>query len=228
MENYCNQNNYVSEARIRAVFKRTYLYMVAALVISGGLAYVVASSMSEELFVLCPICVVLEFIVLIAGSVSIRKRKTGLAKFLFFFYSVLNGASMSYIFIIYDLGSVTSIFFVTAITFAVLAIIGSVTKKDLTTIGRVGLMALIGVIVASIVNIFVGSSVLDLGITILGLALFIGITAYDAQKIKKLAMLTDMSIENIALFGAFELYLDFVNIFIRLLSLFGGGRISRD
>ena len=128
---------------------------------------------------------------------------------------------------VYALTSIANVFFITAGTFAVMAFIGYTTKKDLTSLGRMLFMGLIGIIIATVVNIFLGSSMLNMIVSYVGILVFIGLTAYDSQKIKRLlytADSTDESAQKSALLGSLTLYLDFINLFLMLLRIFGGNR----
>lgn len=158
-------------------------------------------------------------------SAGINRLSLTSATLLFVVYSVLNGVTMSFIFLVYTMTSVASVFFITAGTFAVMAFIGYTTKKDLTSIGRLALMALIGIIIATIVNIFfTKSGTFDLILSYLGVAVFVGLTAYDSQKIKRMLMMQEdggEQAQKVALLGALSLYLDFINLFLYLLRIFG-------
>jgi FtsH-binding integral membrane protein len=143
---------------------------------------------------------------------------------LFLLYSALNGLTMSIIFLIYTSASIASTFFITAGTFGVMSAYGYFTKKDLTSIGNIAFMGLIGIIIASIVNIFLQSSMLYWLVTYAGVLVFVGLTAYDTQKIKKMSLEMDIESEEGskgAIMGALALYLDFINMFIFLLRIFG-------
>jgi hypothetical protein len=146
------------------------------------------------------------------------------ATLLFLLYSVLNGATLSSIFLIYSVDSIATTFFVTAGTFGVMALYGAVTKQDLSKLGNILVMALIGVIIATVVNLFLKNGLLDMVVSGIGVLVFVGLTAYDTQKIK--LMLADAeageTTEKIALLGALSLYLDFVNLFLHLLRFMGG------
>jgi FtsH-binding integral membrane protein len=134
---------------------------------------------------------------------------------------------MSFIFLAYTRTSIASVFLITAGTFAVMALIGYTTKTDLSSMGKILFMALIGVILATIVNLFLKSSMFDYILSWIGVAVFVGLTAYDTQKIKQMLMYQDEADERgqkVALLGALSLYLDFINLFIHLLRIFG----SRD
>ena len=146
---------------------------------------------------------------------------------MFVAYSVINGAMLSSIFMIYTAASIASVFFITAATFAVMALIGYTTKTDLTSVGKILFMALIGLVIATIVNMFIGSSTLTMICSYVGVLIFVGLTAYDSQKIKNMLMQAPdagESSQKLALLGALTLYLDFINLFIYLLRIFGDRR----
>ena len=144
---------------------------------------------------------------------------------MFVLYSIINGALLSFIFLAYTQSSIATVFFITAGTFAAMAFVGYTTKTDLSSLGKYLLMALIGIIIATLVNVFfVKSSILDLGISYLGVLIFVGLTAYDTQKIKNMLLQAPDAGEQAqkyALLGALSLYLDFINLFIYLLRIFG-------
>ena len=145
------------------------------------------------------------------------------AKILFCAYSFLTGLTFSSIFVIYEITSIIFVFGITALLFLIFALIGYFTKIDLTKIGIYLFMALLGVIICSIINMFVGSETFDLGITIICLLIFIIYIAYDIQVVKRnLYQIPEE--DNLAIYGALQLYLDFINIFLRLLQLFGNRR----
>lgn len=143
---------------------------------------------------------------------------------LFLLYSALNGLTFSILFLMYTSGSIASTFFITAGTFGVMSAYGYFTKKDLTSWGNILFMGLIGIIIASVVNFFFQSEMLYWGITYIGVLVFVGLTAYDTQKIKKMSLELDVDSEEGskgAIMGALTLYLDFINLFIMLLRIFG-------
>ena len=164
-----------------------------------------------------------ELVVVIGLSARIRKMKPTTAKLLFCAYSFLTGLTFSSIFVIYEISSIIYVFGITALLFLIFALIGYFTKIDLTKIGVYLFMILLGVIICSIINIFVGSKTFDLGITIVCLIVFIIYIAYDMQIIKRNLYLISEE-DNLAIYGALQLYLDFINIFLRLLQLFGRSR----
>jgi FtsH-binding integral membrane protein len=146
---------------------------------------------------------------------------------MFVIYSLVNGATMSFIFLAYTESSVTSVFLITAGTFATMAAFGYFTKTDLTSMGKILMMALIGVIIATIVNIFTKSEGLTVILNYVGVLVFVGLTAYDSQKIKQMLQMApdaNEASQKIALLGALSLYLDFINLFLYLLRIFGSRR----
>ena len=168
--------------------------------------------------------VIAEFALVIGISAAINKLSLTTATLMFVLYSVINGAVLSSIFLIYTMSSIASVFFITAGTFAVMAFIGYVTKTDLSSMGKILFMALIGIIIATIVNIFLKSSGLEMIVSYLGVLIFVGLTAYDSQKIKNMLLMAPDASEGaqkLALLGALTLYLDFINLFIYLLRIFG-------
>lgn len=170
------------------------------------------------------IIVIAEILVAVFLSARIHKMKGITAAILYFLYAVLTGLSFSGIFIVYSLESIIWIFLATSIVFGIFAFIGKTTKIDLSKVGTFLIMGLVCIIILEIVNIFLLSSSLNLVLCVFGIIVFMGFIAYDIQKILLLARNQFIPEENLAIIGAFELYLDFINIFIRLLQLFGKGR----
>ena len=203
--------------------------MTLALVITGVTAYGVVTSPGLMMAIVTNKLlfwglIIAEFGLVVAISAAINKLSLTTATLLFVLYSVINGATLSFIFAIYTMSSIASVFFITAGTFAVMAVIGYTTKKDLTSMGKILFMALIGIIIATIVNIFLKSTGLQMIVSYLGVLIFVGLTAYDSQKIKQMLLMAPDAGEGaqkIALLGALSLYLDFVNLFIYLLRIFG-------
>ena len=159
-------------------------------------------------------------------SFGIRKMSAAKAQMLFWVFAALMGASLSSIFLVYTGASITRVFFITAGTFGAMSIYGYTTKKDLTKLGSFLMMGLFGIIIASIVNIFMKSTMMYFVISIIGVLVFVGLTAYDTQKIKNMYLVSDSGeiIGKKAVMGALTLYLDFINLFIMLLRLFGQRR----
>lgn len=161
-------------------------------------------------------------LVLAFNSVASRARTAAVAA-MFFAYAALTGATMSVIFLVYTASSIGSVFFITAGAFAGLSIVGLVIKRDLSAVGRFALFALFGLILASVVNLFVASSGLNFLISIVGVLLFAALTAYDTQKLRDVFASGEVH-ANLPLVGALMLYLDFINMFLFLLRLFGRRR----
>ena len=170
------------------------------------------------------ILVIAEILVAVFLSARIHKMKGITAAILYFLYAVLTGLSFSGIFIVYSLESIIWIFLATSIVFGIFAFIGKTTKIDLSKVGTFLIMGLVCIIILEIVNIFLLSSSLNLVLCVFGIIVFMGFIAYDIQKILLLARNQFIPEENLAIIGAFELYLDFINIFISLLRLFGNSR----
>lgn len=213
-----------------SLMRKVYVWMALALTITGFTAYGVSTSPAilqaiATNSVLFWGIIIGELALVLWISAGINRLSLTSATLLFVVYSVLNGVTMSFIFLVYTMTSVASVFFITAGTFAVMAFIGYTTKKDLTSIGRLALMALIGIIIATIVNIFfTKSGTFDLILSYLGVAVFVGLTAYDSQKIKRMLMMQEdggEQAQKVALLGALSLYLDFINLFLYLLRIFG-------
>ena len=160
-------------------------------------------------------------------SGAINRLSSATATALFYAYSVLNGIVLSSIFLIYSINAIALTFGITSAVFAAMTIFGYVTRQDLTKLGTFLFMALLGLIVASIVNLFMASSALEWGISVAGVLIFVGLTAWDTQKIKQWAMESDPTqTGKLATMGALSLYLDFINLFLYLLRIFGGSRNS--
>lgn len=205
------------------IFSKVFLWMFIGLLITFGVGMYV--SLNENMvynvfgkyyFLL----IIAELIVVIVLSARIRKMQPTTAKIMFCLYSFLTGLTFSSIFLAYNLMSIIYIFGITALLFLIFALIGYFTKIDLTKIGIYLFMILIGIIICSIINIFVGSETFDLEITIISLIVFIIYIAYDIQIVKRNLLMIDNE-DNLAIYGALQLYLDFINIFLRLLQLFG-------
>lgn len=216
-----------------ALMRKVYVWMTLALVITGFTAYGVANSpgILNALFTNRALLWGIFFAELgIVWYVSARIMHLSLvtATLLFVLYSVLNGLMLSSIFIVYTMTSIASVFFITAGTFAAMSLIGYFTKADLSSLGRILLMALIGLIIATVVNIFLLKDAgFGLILSYVGVLIFVGLTAYDTQKIKQMLVQADDVSEDaqkIALLGSLSLYLDFINLFLYLLRIFGGNR----
>ena len=228
---------YASEAysleTINTLFRKVYQYMALGLIITSVAAYFTASSafMLRMLFssgVPMIIIAVAEIGLVIYLSAGLDKMSSGTARTLFMLYSVLNGITCSVLLLVYTGESVYKAFISTAGMFGAMSIYGLYTKRDLTGMGSFLRMGLFGLIIAMVINMFIGSSTGELYISIFGIIIFMGLTAYDTAKIKEMAYSFDGSDEEmtgkIAVIGALALYLDFINIFLYLLRLFGRER----
>jgi FtsH-binding integral membrane protein len=226
---YSRDRELEASAAFPALMQKTYLWMAMALAITGLTAYVVATNPTlMGLMFQYPNAIWLFFIaeigLVIALSAAIEKLSLPVATLLFVVYAVLNGVTFSTLFYVYTMGSLASTFFITAGTFGVMSAVGFFIKKDLSAMGKILLMALIGIIIATVVNVFLGSQGLDLIVTYLGVLIFVGLTAYDTQKIKNMFLMApDASAhtQKYAVLAALTLYLDFINLFLYLLRLFG-------
>ncbi|HRD53978.1 MAG TPA: Bax inhibitor-1/YccA family protein [Flavobacteriales bacterium] len=219
---------------VRTFLSHVFAYMATALVISGALAWLFGTN--TELFSMLRspetgsptimgwvvMFAPLGLVFLMGGMVEKMSGTVLLAVFIL--YSALTGMSLSYIFYVYNLASVGKVFFMSAGVFGLMAVAGYTTKTDLTKLGSILFIGLIGIVVASLINMFMGSSTMDYVISILGVVIFTGLTAYDMQRLKRLGDVVATGTEaaqKMALMGALSLYLDFINLFLMLLRLFG-------
>lgn len=214
---------------VQTITARAFVFMFIALIITGVSAYLtLETGLFYDLIISRGYMALLfvELAIVFAAGYTLRRNMVIPSAILFITYSIVNGVTLSLFAFIYEMGSIYYIFILTALIFGCMAIYGLVTKRDLTSLGSLGMMGLIGAIIMSVFNMFfIHSSGMSMIISVVVLAVFIGLTAYDAQKIKKMAAQnTTMSMNAIAMFGALSLYLDFINIFIRLLTLFGRKR----
>ena len=204
---------------------KTFGWMFIGLLVTFLTGYVISMNPNMLLNVMSTtgliLIVIIEFALVIFLSARITKMKPITAKISFLLYSFVSGLTFSSIFVVYEMTSIMFVFLITAILFAIMAAIGAFTKIDLTKVGTYLLIALFGVILCTIVNIFLNSSSLDLIISIVIILIFIGFTAYDVQRISRLSDMKLIAEDNLAIYGALELYLDYINLFLHLLSLFG-------
>lgn len=209
---------------LNALLSKVFLWMTVALGITGLTAMLVARNPAMLSPGIMFGAIILELILVFTLSAAINKLSFMTATMLFIAYSVLNGVTMSVIFLVYTKQSIALTFFVTAGMFAAMAIWGYITKKDLSKMGSILFMALIGIIIASLVNIFLKSEGVYWIITYAGVIVFAGLTAWDMQKIRHLLLMApevNDSSRKMALLGSLSLYLDFINLFIMLLRIFG-------
>jgi uncharacterized protein len=215
------------EVQQRSVISQAYLWMAVGLVITGAVAAFTASSPSMLTLVYGNVLVfwgllLLEIILVIFLSAAVTRLPVGVALTVFVVYAALNGVTLSGILLAYTKASLASTFFITAGTFAIMAFYGYTTKRDLTRLGNLLFMALIGLILASVVNLFLHLAVVYWVLTYLGVLIFVGLIAYDTQKLKRLGSSAGGdSASRLAILGALSLYLDFINLFLFLLRIFG-------
>jgi FtsH-binding integral membrane protein len=222
------------ELRQRTVLQRVYAWMAGGLTVTGLVALWAASS---EFFMdlLYPTpgmligLIVAELVVVIALSWGINRMSAGMAIGAFMLYAALNGLTMSVVFLVYTAESIGATFLITAGMFAGISLYGYTTKRDLSSMGSFLFMALIGVLLASIANFFLKSSALYWVITFAAILVFVGLTAYDTQKIKRMSVSLDgrsdqTMMQRVVIMGALTLYLDFINLFLYLLRIFGKRR----
>ena len=234
------QDTAVMDEGLRAYMLRVYNYMGSALLVTGIVALITfklaVQSLSPLVFTpfgnsiyasgLAWVVMLAPLGVVFYMSFGINKMSAAKAQTVFWIFAALMGLSLSSIFVVYTETSITRVFFITAGTFGAMSLYGYTTKRDLTKLGSFLMMGLIGIIIASIVNIFMKSSMMYFVISILGVLIFVGLTAYDTQKIKNMYSASDTGelMGKKAVMGALTLYLDFINLFIMLLRLFGQRR----
>ena len=214
------------------LFRNVFVWMALALAATGLTAMYVAEYLTKHTDMLSGGLIlglaIAEVAIVFWLTARINKMSFTTAGIMFAIYSILNGATMSVLFLVYTTSSIATTFFVTAGTFGVMALIGTTTKMDLTKFSSLFTMALIGLIIASLVNIFWANSILYWAITYIGVLLFVGLTAYDAQRIKNMLQVygteENDATQKVALMGSLSLYLDFINLFIYLLRILGTRR----
>ena len=223
-----------AEILVNEFVRSVYNWMAVGLAVTGGVALYVSNSPSmvnlifgNRILFFGLVLAELGLVFYISGMIN--RLNAGTATSLFVLYSALNGATLSFIFLVYTRASIVSTFFVCAGTFLACSLYGWTTKKDLTSLGGFFFMGLVGIIIASLVNMFLRSSAMSMMISYIGVFVFVGLTAYDTQKIKHMALsqpagLEDAVIRKGAILGALSLYLDFINLFLMMLRIFGQGR----
>lgn len=229
-EQYAYRSEQSIAQTVSAVMKQVYTKMFLALLVTGFVSMWAAGSEtflsllftnSWGIWVLMGV----EVLLVIAISAAINKISSAMATALFFLFAIVNGLSLAPIFLIYTTTSIASTFFITAATFGAMSLYGYFTNTDLSKFGSILVMALIGLIICAVVNIFVASSTLEWIISGAGVLIFVGLTAWDTQKIKNMALsMPDASDGRLATIGALSLYLDFINLFLYLLRFLGDRR----
>ncbi len=224
-----------SLVRVNAFIRSVYNWMAIGLALTGFTAFYVASSptLLQIIFgnqIVLFGMIIGELAMVFYLSARVQKMNASTATALFVVYSILNGATLASIFIIYTASSIATTFITCALTFAACSVYGMVTKRDLTSMGGFMMMGLIGIIIASLINMFFRSPGLSMVISYVGVLVFVGLTAYDTQKLKQMALTQPVDasgamVRKGAIMGALALYLDFINLFLMLLHIFG---VSRD
>lgn len=212
----------------KAYINRVFSWMFLGLLSTAAVSFLVASNpfILKTLFsnMWLPIALALGLFALVWNiSANITQMSPQAAASNFFIYAALNGVLLSTVFVVYTSASIFSTFLVTALTFGVMSLYGATTKQDLTKMGSLAFMALIGLIIAQLVNMFLHSGGLETAISYLGVLIFVGLTAYDVQKIKEVGQIANYH-PNMAISGALTLYLDFINLFLFLLRIMGNRR----
>ena len=208
---------------------KTFIWMFIGLLVTFLTGYVVSTNDRMLLNIFSgPIYIVLciaELILVILLSARVRKMNKNVARIFFILYSFVSGLTFSSIFVIYQITSILYIFLIASVIFLVFGLIGYFTKLDLTKLGTYLLMGLFAIVICFIINIFINNDTFNLALTVVSLIIFIGFTAYDIQKLKRLSEIqSDIPEDNLSIINALNLYLDYINIFLDLLNLFGKAR----
>lgn len=222
---------------VRTFLSHVFSYMATALIISGVMAWWFGTDGSMSAWLRVPnanggyaptapgyVTIFAPLVLVFVMGGLVQRLSSTLLLGIFLLYSALTGMSLSTIFLIYPIAAITNVFFISAGIFGVMAFAGYTTKTDLTKLGSILFIGLIGIVVASLVNLFIGSGTMDYVVSILGVIIFTGLTAYDMQKLKRMGEVVATGTETaqkMALMGALSLYLDFINLFLMLLRLFG-------
>ncbi len=221
-------------AKQNVLLRTVYNKMMVGLFISGAIAYIAANSiaMRQMLFgngITIWVLFFIELGLVFAISGAVKSMTSSTAYMLFIAFSAINGLTLSSIFLMYTASSISATFFITGLTFGATSYYGYVTKTDLTSWGKYLFMGLIGIIIASVVNMFLHSSGINWMISYLGVVIFVGLSAYDTQKIRRMGESMnvgedDEQLKRLSVIGALTLYLDFINLFLMLLRFFGNRR----
>lgn len=207
------------------VFKKVYMWMFIGLLLTFATGYFVSinENMAYKVYSLYWVLAIIEIILVIVLSARIGKMNITTSRIMFLTYSFMSGLTFSSVFIAYDMRSIIIVFLISSLLFLIFAILGYITKLDLTSVGTFLLMALIGIVICSIINIFVGNGTFEIVICSISILIFLGFTAYDVNKIKQLQDIYPDE-DSLAIVGALELYLDFINIFLDLLRIVANNR----
>lgn len=222
------------QVQVNTFIRSVYNWMAVGLALTGVVAFYSANNeFLKGLIFGNPILmfglIIAELALVFSLVARVNKMQASTATGLFILYAGLNGLTLSFIFLVYTRSAIASTFFICAATFLACSVYGMVTKRDLTSLGGFMAMGLIGIIIASLVNLFVQSQGMSMVISYIGVLVFVGLTAYDTQKLKNMAMtqpdgISEAVVRKGAILGALSLYLDFINLFLMLLRIFGGSR----
>ncbi len=220
----------LSTSAIQPLMRQVYLWMGLGMLLTAGIAWATTSTALRSV-IMNPVVLIGAFIgqigIVLALSFFLRKMSPMVAALCFFAYAGITGLTLSLVLMAYSAGTVATAFLTTAGMFGAMTIYAFTTKNDLTRIGSYLTRGLIGLVIAMVVNIFLGSSVLDLAISVVGVVIFVGLTAYDTQRIARTAAemgaRTDDDAQRFAIYGALQLYLDFINLFLFMVRILGGG-----
>jgi hypothetical protein len=219
----------VDDAELRDFMRRVYGYMASGLAVTGVVAYAAAASGFYQAIADSPILWLVMLaplgFVLVLGF-GIGRMSADIAQAVFWIYAAVMGLSLGGIFLVFTGASIARVFFITAATFAAMSLYGTTTRTDLSRAGSFLMMGLIGIVIASLVNIFIGSDALHFAISVIGVIVFVGLTTWDTQRIRHLVFAGDPgdTVRKKAILGALTLYLDFINLFMLLMQLLGQRR----
>jgi len=207
-------------------FSKVYLWMFIGLLVSGAVAYYtsVTPGIRGMVYSAFNWLLILELVVVIAFSALRKKVSPLVAKILFILYATISGLTLSSIFLVYRLDSIGMVFLSSSLMFGLMAAYGYITKTNLSSFGKILIFALLAVIIMSLINMFVGSGTFGIVISVISIVVFLGLTAYDMQALRAMYNYysnDENELNKVAIYGALDLYLDFINIFLRLLQLFG-------
>ncbi len=208
-------------------FRGVFTWMTLGLAITGFISYLVAADKPVVFYLythvmLFYVLIGLQLAAVLGLSFGINRLPADVSEAIFLVYSALTGVTFSFIFLVYTNQSIEEVFFLTAASFGILAFMGYVTKRDLTEMGNFMMVGLFAIIIAMVVNFFLHSSTLMYVVSVLGVVIFLGLTAYDMQKLKQIYLSGSFDTRKETVMGALTLYLDFINLFLMLLSIFGG------
>lgn len=210
-----------------SIFPKVFMWMFIGLLVSFGTGYYVYTNPNMLYNIFSTnfyyVIIILELAIVIFLGVRIQKMNPLTAKLSFILYSIVTGLTLSIIFVAFEITSIIFVFIITAIIFLIFALLGYFTKIDLSKYSTIFMMGLLGLIIATIVNMFLNNAFFDIILSWIGIIIFVGLVAYDIQKIKRYEIIIDDQ-DKAAIISALDLYLDFINIFLRLLKLFGKSR----